>query len=463
MSDEKKTTDQQKPSATIIPLTKEKVTARKKTKQNDHEKEGAEAKPGDFKRNSEGGIIVGSQHNIRLAVQKLGVSIRHDLFSDWPMIDGLPGFGPRLEDPGVVRLWLTVDEAFKFKPTKDFFYDVVNDLARHNSFHPVLDYLDGLKWDGKKRIGNWLSVYGGAEDSEYTRAVGALWLTAACRRVRVPGAKFDEMLVYISQQQGKGKSTALSVLAVKDEWFTDDLPMNADAKKVIENTRGKWIVEVSELSGMRKATIEHSKGILSRQVDEARMSYGRMNKVAPRQFVIAGSSNNTTVLRDQTGNRRFWPIVIKEFDVASLLRDRDQIWAEASARERTGCSIRLPESLWAAAGLVQEEHTEEDAWFEPIRDAIAAGIARADKRGPQADDQGEIAGGYKIMAESLWGLLGKLPIGNVTQNDHERLTNIMRHLGWRKPNKRGNVKIDGDVGSGWVKGDKPWVSLGQPF
>lgn len=99
-----------------------------------------------------------------------------------------------------------------------------------NSFHPVCDYLDGLEWDGTPRLDTWLTTFGQAEDTPYTRAVGALTLLAAVRRVRQPGCKFDEMPV-LESEQGKNKSSALAVLAVREDWFTDDLPLNQDTRR----------------------------------------------------------------------------------------------------------------------------------------------------------------------------------------------------------------------------------------
>jgi predicted P-loop ATPase len=199
----------------------------------------------------------------------------------------------------------------------------------------VLDYLDGLKWDGKTRIDRWLTTYGGADDTPYVSAVGRIMLVAAARRVRRPGCKFDEMPTFESPQ-GKDKSTALKVLAVEEDWFSDDLPLTADSQKVIEQTTGRWIVEVAELSGMRKANVEHLKSFLSRQVDRSRMAYGRLTTEKKREFIVVGTTNETAYLKDLTGNRRYWPVKTPIFDLAALRRDRDQLWAEAAAHEAAG-------------------------------------------------------------------------------------------------------------------------------
>ncbi len=44
----------------------------------------------------------------------------------------------------------------------------VQSVAKDRRFHPVREYLDTLKWDGTKRIDTWLSLYLGADPSDYT-------------------------------------------------------------------------------------------------------------------------------------------------------------------------------------------------------------------------------------------------------------------------------------------------------
>jgi predicted P-loop ATPase len=164
----------------------------------------------------ENGKIPKTQGNIRLAMQLLGISVSYDTFQDRLLIEGLEGYGPLLDDRAMVRLRLYIDEQYQFLPAKEFFYDVVADAARHNPFHPVRDYLDGLLRDGTPRLDTWLVTCGGAEDSPYLRAVGTLLLIAGVRRIRQPGVKFDEMPV-LEGDQGTNKSSALAALALNEE------------------------------------------------------------------------------------------------------------------------------------------------------------------------------------------------------------------------------------------------------
>jgi len=378
---------------------------------------------------SDNGKVKHTQQNIRAAMHKLGVKVRHDIFRNMLLIDGLPGHGPHLDDNAMVRLRLTIDERFHFLPGKEFFFDVISDTARCDPFHPVNDFLDELIWDGEPRLDHWLSTYGGAEDTEYCRAVGALLLIAAVKRVREPGCKFDEMVVFESSQ-GTNKSSALSILSVDDDWFTDDLPLDADTKSVIERLAGRWIVEAAELKGMR-GQVEHLKAFLSRQCDTARLAYARMPVRAPRQCVIVGTTNSDRYLRDGTGNRRFWPVKIEGFDLDALRRDRDQLWAEAAAREAEGASIRLDPALWPAAAAEQDARRDEDPFVDTFRQAF-----------------GDLEG--KVKQEDVWIVLG-MPAERRTEVAGSRLTAAMSELGWKKTKLRFGEKGPNVC---FVKGDQ---------
>jgi predicted P-loop ATPase len=338
-----------------------------------------------------------------------------------------------------------MERRFRLSVSKDLTRTVVTDTARLNKFHPVRDYLAALEWDGVKRIDTWLMTYGGVEDNEYSRAVGALFLIAAVRRIRNPGCKFDEMIILEQELQGTDKSSALAALAVKDEWFSDDLPLNIEGKQVIEALRGRWIIEAGELSGMRRTDIGHLKAFLSRQVDRARMAYGRIVSEVPRQCVIAGTTNDLEYLRDTTGNRRFWPVRCQRFDVAALKQDRDQLWAEAAAREATGVSVRLSAELWPTAAAQQAQRLTEDPWLYALKEAFE-------------HLEGDEQTAKKISMGTIWTILD-VRGAQQTQEASRRIGEAMRKLGWERPNGARTVKIKGELVSGFVKGEKPWRTV----
>ena len=383
-----------------------------------------------------GKIYEGVAQNVRIAVAQLGIAIVYCGFSGRVLLTGLDGFGPELDDHAVDRMWLLIDERFKFRPSKDFLRTVIiDDAVTNHKIHPVKDYLASLVWDGTPRLDTWLINYAGAADTPFVRAVGSLALIAACRRVRQPGCKFDELLVLESPTQGTDKSTAIETLAVREGWFTDCLPLNAEPKVAIEQTRGIWIAEAGELSGMRKADIDKLKNFLSRKRDRGRLAYGHLTSDVPRQFIAIGTTNNREYLKDQTGNRRFWPVAIERFDVARLGADIDQLWAEASCREAAGASIRLDPSLWAAAGIEQDERTTTDPYAEIIAEYLG-----------EYEDA-------RISGSDVWKLLGNPKAAQRTQDQNARMGDAMRRIGFSRPKGGKMIWIGGKLISGYVRGE----------
>ena len=377
-----------------------------------------------------------SIQNIRIAFAKMGVTLRYDQFALRKEIEGLRGFGPTLDDAAIDRLRVNLDQRFGLRMAVDLFMLVVNDTAQTNRHHPVKDYLDALHWDGVARVDAWLINYG-APDTEYVRAVSALPLIAAVRRIRQPGCKFDEMLV-LEGDQGSSRSTAIKTLAVRDEWFSDSVPFHADDQKVIERLAGKWIIEAGELAGVRKVEVDHYKAFLSRQYDRARPAYGRATVEAARQCIFIGTINEQQYLRDETGNRRNWGVWLNgEFDVAALARDRDQIWAEAAVREASGESIRLDRSLWPSAAIEQKARMVDDPFDDMIDDAI-----------------GHLEG--KVTSLSVWEILN-VQAAHRTHATQTRAANAMRRLGWVRP--KNVIRIDGKPARGYVKGEEPYETI----
>ena len=233
-------------------------------------------------------------------------------------------------------------------------------VARNIRVHPVREYLTGLVWDGTTRLDAWTVTHLGAEDTRLHRALGALWMISAVARIMRPGVKADHMLI-LEGPQGTRKSSALKVLASND-WFTDELA-ELGSKDAAQQMRGVWIIEMAELDAIGRAEVSRIKAFLSRTTDRYRPPYERYVVTVPRQCVFAGTVNPDTYLRDETGNRRFWPVRCGEIDLDGLRRDRDQLWAEAVARFNAGAPWWLEDKeLLELAGAAQEDRYHGDAW-----------------------------------------------------------------------------------------------------
>lgn len=238
--------------------------------------------------------------------------------------------------------------------------DAIEQVSSDNAFHPIKLYLESLTWDGVPRIDTFLVDYMGAEDNAYTREAFRKMLLAAVTRIYEPGRKFDTALVFYSEQ-GVGKSTLIQRLS--KGWFNDSLT-NLSGKESYEAIQFAWLVELAELSALRKSDVEAVKNFISKREDTYRGAYARRVKTHKRQCVFFGSTNDDEFLKDATGNRRFFPVEVKRTRKTRLIFEPefdaivDQLWAEAMEGYMLGEALTLSDEAEAIAGGTREEFTE---------------------------------------------------------------------------------------------------------
>lgn len=207
-------------------------------------------------------------------------------------------------------------------------YEATIYIGNKNQYHPVKDWFKTLPdWDGVPRLYTWLKRYFRAEDDkDYLGEVFSKWMYASVTRVFEPGAKFDWMPIF-EGKQGIGKSMFGSIL-FGQQFFLDWLPKLAD-KDASGALQGILCVEFGELVSLNRNEVETIKSYVSRQVDKYRPPYGRGTIEYYRQCIFYGTTNASTYLHDETGNRRFMPVKVGQLNFDQLYKDREQLWAEA--------------------------------------------------------------------------------------------------------------------------------------
>lgn len=282
-------------------------------------------------------------------------------------------------------------------------------VALEHVFHPVLDYLEKCRWDGKPRLDLWPVTYLGAPDSPYCRAVGSRWFISAVARVYAPGCKADCALI-LEGPQGTLKSSALRILAAP--WFTDEIA-DLGTKDAAMQLAGAWIVELAELDSMARGDVSRIKAFMSRSVDRYRPPYGRHVVAQPRQCVFAGTVNHNEYLRDETGGRRFWPVECTKIAIDELTEDRAQLWGEALARYHAGEKWWLDgRALTEAAETEQAARYQSDVWEPRIKEFIS-GCATVSVP--------------EILMHALL-----LPIEKWGQPEQNRIARCLRAMGWQR-------------------------------
>ena len=251
--------------------------------------------------------------------------------------------GTAITDTDMNYLLLYLEETYGLTSEKKI-AAAIGIVANENGYHPIRDYLNGLSWDGTERIRTCLHHFLGADSDQYTYEALRLFLLGAIHRAFHPGCKFEVMLCLVGGQ-GAGKSTFFRLLAVKDEWFSDDL-RKLDDDNVYRKLQGHWIIEMSEMIATANAkSIEEIKSFLSRQKEVYKIPYETHPEDRLRQCVFGGTSNALDFLPlDRSGNRRFLPVMVyPEQAEVHILDDEaasraymEQIWAEAMTIYRSG-------------------------------------------------------------------------------------------------------------------------------
>lgn len=243
-------------------------------------------------------------------------------------------------DDTQVKIWLS--RFYGIESSTHAVNEIITVLANENTFHPVKTYLDSLEWDGVERLDSWLITYCAAEgDPDYVKAIGRKTLCAAVARIYHAGTEFHHMLI-LEGYQGCGKSSTVKILA-SPPWFSDSLG-DITSKDIIEVMRGKWLIEVGELASMNRSSANEMKDFITKNVDTHRKAFARRAVSVPRQSILIGTTNDEEYLKDPTGGRRFWPVRVGAVDFKGLIRDRDQLWAEAKFTYELGEPLYLEDA-----------------------------------------------------------------------------------------------------------------------
>lgn len=280
------------------------------------------------------------------------------------------------DDYDTIKLSTELGKSYDIE-TKAAAEDFTYHIREFTSYEPLQEYMTKAfeAWDGKPRVRDLFIKLLGAEDNDSIRAFTELFFKGGVARIFNAGCKFDEMIILMGQQ-GVGKSKLLKKLAIHDDFHTDSLTTFSGDESYMK-IRNVFIVEVGELTALRKSDEEAAKQFISATHDTYRTKFEKYATPKARRCIFAGTTNKSAFLRDPTGNRRFLPIMChnEKNDCHKVYAVTDeevqQIWGEAVHLYRKNPKLVLPREAQAHAMELQKEHaqlpqgiTEFEAWLE---------------------------------------------------------------------------------------------------
>jgi predicted P-loop ATPase len=415
---------------------------------------------------SDNGSPLPTLHNAMVALRhhpKLAALVRYDEMARSPiLINQVPGTPhdpsiPRpVKDADVIAIQEELQQTGLRRIAKATVQDAVQLRAEQDRFHPVRDYLNGLVWDGVPRVDTWLAYYLGCEPDEalddaarkrkqaYISKIGRLFLIALIARMFRPGCQADYMLI-LEGPQGALKSSACRVLA--GEFFSDNLPdlSRGDPVRLSMHLRGKWLIEIAEMSSFNAAESHTLKEFLTQKEERYTPKYGRHEVQEPRQCLFIGTTNEGAYLRDATGARRFWPVRVGVINIEDLAADRGQLLAEAVSLYRADAQW-WPDRDFEAEHIAPEQAArfEADPWEDDIAAWLTGGVLIRDGDGRTVvDEDGNPSMTPRIdrctVAQVIRSVLN-IPIERVSVREQRRVSSILTHLGWVQ-HRTGKVRI----------------------
>ena len=350
------------------------------------------------------------------------------LKENWPKLNGYRKYPAPLQDEHVNFLTGIIQNGPFEKARLETVGAAISNAALRHTFHPILEYFNGLKWDGVDRLERVFIEFLGAENNEYNKKTSKMMFMQIAARALEPGCQMDYITIF-EGGQGLRKSTFVAALAPVRGWAVANPPPPSrfGSRETTLAVAGKLVVEIADLAGIHDGNIDAWKAFLTAQFDEVRRPYAKNAVTMPRTAVFIGTFNpdaSGEYLKDLTGNRRYWPIEVrKTIDVDRFARSRDQIFAEAVHRLRAG------ESCWPTPEFErkyivpeQDKRTSTDPWLGVIDNYVKA------SKTASVDD---IKQNALLLAVKDWN-----------QNNTTRVISCLKQLGFKlKRTKTRNIWI----------------------
>ena len=340
-----------------------------------------------------------------------------EFLSDRLLHDKMTGTFEPLEDHHVTRMRMWFEEHGWEPVGKETMRDVINMVARDNRTNIAQQWAEGLVWDGVDRFDHAVDAMG-MQRNEYARAVVEYQWTAHAARALDPGHQADSIIVFVSEEQGMGKSSMIKALAPMISGMDTERDITIEQllvdDKAARALRGALVANMDEMRNFSKREAAEAKAALSRTKESYIPKFIETRTTFGRQCLIYATNNKVQFLDDETGNRRYYTMSVGRIDVAWFEANRDQLWAQGVAQFRaSGVAWKKADEL---AKEVVQAHEVDDDW-EPV---IAAYLE------VEAPFVTHITGA-DVLIKAL-----HMKVADINKPEQTRVGKVMKRLGWKR-------------------------------
>ena len=207
---------------------------------------------------------------------------------------------------------------YKKCPKRDF-VDHIAYIASRNRYNPVINMINEEKWDNIDRLPELYSIMRITPDDKLSQVLIFKWYWQNLSMARNERGEYGaDGLLVLQGTQGIGKTTLARKSALKDEFFGEGLHVDIKNKDSIIEATSCWIGELGEIESTFKSDINALKAFITRTKDIYRMPYAADFDKLSRRTSFIGTCNSEQFLIDETGNRRFWTVPVREIDREAL-------------------------------------------------------------------------------------------------------------------------------------------------
>lgn len=215
---------------------------------------------------------------------------------------------------------------------KTLICDFLNFIANENCYHPVVDLLKKEPWDCTDRLPELYQMMDLSDEFHMTLVRKWLLQTVAILFNTKEKPISTQGILVLQGGQGIGKTEFFRHLAIKDDFFKGGAVLDMRNKDTIISSTRVWICELGEIDSTTNKKQSELKSFITEPYDRYREPYARKEVQRIRKTSFCGTVNPSAYLTDETGNRRYWTVSVKNMDVGSIFAHTSewytQLWRQ---------------------------------------------------------------------------------------------------------------------------------------